>query len=435
MDGLYTKSIDLAVADIPGTLIKLTGFPGFRDQYVDLGDINGDEIGDLIIGEPAFGIEGNEEEHTAEGRSDLVWGPMEPQDMDVAQLFEDGLGSRVTGSQLGQVVGRSVGSAGDANGDGLADAVTTVDSGRTAVIFGDATAMDLTTADVEAGLGGYIIDAPDSNLLLPLGDVNGDGLADHAQIGSGKTGGTVSVIYGKQDFEPVTLAELKVGVGGFIIDVLDLYASDDYFGSSGTSLGDFDGDGWNDLVIAAAMAPASRKIFMIRGAETWGQPSFATLQAENRVRLFEGTVGAVTALSFVGDLTGDGRAELLAGNDFTDTVHLVFGQEGTDTISLKSLVEDKAGVQFDTLGHTGLGSGVIGTNDLTGDGIVDFVRALHGHRPRAARMPAEYTLSTAPRSWPRFSQVNGPIVANEWHEHRAANVAGTRASPRRTSGG
>lgn len=374
VDGAYTAPIDLASADTIGQVIKISGVPGFRDGYASVGDANGDEVEDLVVGEPSFFVDGDEEGHPPEGRSHLIWGPMEPKDIEVPLLFEQGLGSRVTGVEYGQKVGASVGSAGDANGDGFSDVVMSIGSTRTAVVFGDDSPMSLTTLDIEAGLTGYTIETPNSGLLLPLGDVNDDGLADHVQIGSGNTGSTLSVIYGKKDGNPVTLDQLKVGTGGFIIEVSSLYTASDNFGVSGASLGDFDGDGWNDLVVSAGgTAPIDRQVLIVRGAKSWGQPSLATLQAEGRVRLFGGAGGPVGALSFVDDLTGDGRDELLAGVAFMNTAYLIFGQDGVDTIDLDTLSDDKAGVRFYSVDHIGLGRGVIGTNDLTGDNVVDLV--------------------------------------------------------------
>jgi hypothetical protein len=375
VDGNYSSSFDLADVEKYATAVLITVVGGFRGAYASVGDINGDTIEDLIIGEPGYYIEGYDEDYLGEGRCHLVWGPAELEDIDVPSLFEQGLGSRVTGVDYGQEVGRRVASAGDANGDGLSDTVmTTVGNSRSALVFGDASPMSLSTLDIEAGMGGYPIEAPASSLLLPLGDVDGDGLADHTQIGSSQMGSTISIIYGKNDVEPVTLDGLKVGEGGFIIDVSTLYSSGADFGVSGASLGDFDGDGWHDLVVTAGVAPAARRIFMIRGAESWGQPTLATLQAEDRIRLFEGPDYPGGVLSFVDDLNGDGRDELLAGWPFSNTVYLVFGQEGTHTISLESLVEDKTGVKFrNTVGHIGLGRGLIGTRDLTGDGIAELV--------------------------------------------------------------
>jgi len=76
------------------------------------GDVNGDGIDDLLIGAPFGGRAGA-------GSAYLLFGPLESTRIDLGALPSGVV--RIDGAARGDLTGRWVASAGDLNGDGLAD--------------------------------------------------------------------------------------------------------------------------------------------------------------------------------------------------------------------------------------------------------------------------------------------------------------------------
>ena len=91
------------------------------------------------------------------------------------------------------------------------------------------------------------------------GDNNGDGLADLIIGASGADtyAGRTYVVFGhKESNNPVQLSDIAAGKGGFVIHGED---ANDYSGSSVSSVGDHNGDGLDDLIIGAYGANELRR--------------------------------------------------------------------------------------------------------------------------------------------------------------------------------
>src|SRR6185503_9786835 len=97
----------------------------------------------------------------------------------------------INGECVNDYSGSRVSSAGDVNGDGLADliigakyadAAGLVDAGRSYVVFGKDGTASVDLAEVAAGTGGFVINGhcllDEAGRIAGAGDVNGDGLAD-----------------------------------------------------------------------------------------------------------------------------------------------------------------------------------------------------------------------------------------------------------------
>jgi hypothetical protein len=122
----------------------------------------------------------------------------------------------------------SVASAGDVNGDG-ADDLLTSGGGDAYVVFGGTTVEPVVvdgtvTAQNSQTVRGYRISAPGASVHAPegdarLGDINGDGLGDFALVQHRPNGGTVNalvwVIFGKSGTAAQDLSNL--GGGGYEI--------------------------------------------------------------------------------------------------------------------------------------------------------------------------------------------------------------------------
>ncbi|MCT7951829.1 integrin alpha [Ancylothrix sp. C2] len=240
----------------------------------------------------------------------------------------------INGEAAGDGSGWSVSSAGDVNGDGLADLIVGArnadtasgnDAGKSYVVFGktNTTAINLNSL----GTGGFIINgeaAADQSgrSVSSAGDVNGDGLADlivgarNASGGAGKS----YVVFGKTDTNAINLSSL--GSGGFVING---EAASDNSGGSVSSAGDVNGDGLADLIVGARFASGGvGKSYVIFGGDF---------------------TGAVTQLGTdaVDNLTGTANGEALvgaAGNDILNdggfTNILMYGGAGNDRIEISN---------------------------------------------------------------------------------------------------
>ena len=172
------------------------------------------------------------------------------------------------------ISGRSVSSAGDANGDGLDDLLIGAyladaggsDRGESYLVYGQSAGSPLTGSLNLSDVGGALAGATFNGIadidysgrsVSSAGDVNGDGLDDlligayGANVG-GSDRGESYLVYGQSAGSPLTGSLNLADVGGAVAGAtFNGIADADYSGRSVSSAGDVNGDGFDDLLIGA----------------------------------------------------------------------------------------------------------------------------------------------------------------------------------------
>jgi hypothetical protein len=215
------------------------------------------------------------------GRAAVVFGKRDSAAVALSTLEAgEGAGVALFGQRLGDF-GETVAGVGDVDGDGLDDiAVSAPESddrahdfldpygGIVYVIFGSASQAPVTVSALEVdGARGFAVAGVRSNDragygLAAAGDVNGDGLGDivlgaRFAIPNGSTcaafdcaPGAAYVVFGRPRAQsPIHLAEIENGGSGGLA-LLGANAAD-VAGVAVAGRGDFDGDGFDDVLVGA----------------------------------------------------------------------------------------------------------------------------------------------------------------------------------------
>ena len=247
--------------------------------------------------------------------------------------------------------------AGDVNGDGRTDFIVGFRGEDAYVVFGRSTpgTVDLAALDT----GGFRIEGAVED-VAGAGDVNGDGLADLV-VGSG---GGAYVVFGKSSTSPVDLSALGAGAGGGLpapppgsSTPLGNCPGPD-IGSWVDGIGDFNGDGRPDVVVAG---PGPLISFCGGGGGAWvvyGKASTGAVNLGDPQGQAEFLWPGANAAG-AGDINGDGRPDVIVGTGRPD----IGGGNG-------AAVRFAGGGGFSMTG-AGTGFATAGVGDVNGDGLAD----------------------------------------------------------------
>jgi hypothetical protein len=381
---IYGRDGDFGATFDPATLDGSNGFTiqgdgtGFNGgsqilgiSAASLGDVNGDGIDDLLIGDDAhyYFLPGS--------RAGIP-----------ATVLLPGYPSASSSSE-GSDYGYGAFQGGDVNGDGYADVIVTVPDAdfnvpQARVEFGGPS-FSLTVPPPSSGPGGFtIMDSTGDPLLgfaaSGIGDVNGDGLNDIAvQVYTHPSGEQEQVsnyiVFGRAD-----------GVAS--IDVTKLDGSDGFeiagtsVGAQISSAGDINGDGLDDILVGDYQAQGS-----LTGG---GSVIFGQLPQESVLR--QGTVASqnlvggnfndrLEGLDGNDNLYGNGGHDILVGGNGNDTLYggtgddTLWGNAGNDTASY-AYATGGVHVDLTTTGAQIIGADqgsdkLIGIENVTGSAFAD----------------------------------------------------------------
>ncbi|HSF60684.1 MAG TPA: putative Ig domain-containing protein, partial [Gaiellaceae bacterium] len=362
-----------------------------------LGDVNGDERADVLVG--AHGADNNGRSNS--GSAYVVFGKRTSATVDLAALAEQGF--RVDGATVLERAGWVVAAAGDVNGDGLADALVGAPfadnnlrqgSGSAYVVFGKRSSATVDLAVL--GDDGFRIDgaAPQdftSEAMAAAGDLNGDGLGDvlvgatFADNNERPSSGSAYVVYGTRTGASVDLAAL--GARGFRIDG----ASGGDGAGAALAARDLNGDGLGDVLVGAVFADnngrqGSGSVYVVFGAGSSPNVDLGAL-GDQGLRIdgataFDFAGGSVAALE---DVNGDARADVLLGAAGGDnngrhdsgSAYVVYLTGWRPSLDLGALGD--RGFRMDGAGAgDSAGSPIAGAGDVNGDARADVLVGARG---------------------------------------------------------
>jgi VCBS repeat-containing protein len=299
--------------------------------------------------------------------------------------------------------GSSVSNAGDINGDGFDDLIIGAryadpngqnGAGSSYVVFGNSSGFD-TQFNLSSlnGSNGFVInginpfDNSGSSVSSAL-DINGDGFNDliigasNADPNGQNGAGSSYVVFGNSSgFDTQFNLSSLNGSNGFVINGINRY---DFSGSSVSSAGDINGDGFDDLIIGARNVESSYVVFG-RSSGFGAGFNLSSLNGSEGfvINRIDSGAGSDSSVSNAGDINGDGFDDLIIGARYADpngqnlagSSYVVFGNSsGFDTqFNLSSLNGSNGFVINGINPFDNSGRSVSNAGDINGDGFDDLI--------------------------------------------------------------
>ena len=380
----------------------------------------------LIEGSTTFAVytQGNARLEVAGGVGVSGAVPIPPVELSAVQTGKGGF--VINGASDDDFSGYSVSSAGDVNGDGFDDLIVGAArgspngtySGASFVVFGKTDGTKVELSSIKLGNGGFVINGVSAgdragSSVSRAGDVNGDGF-DDLIVGArfddpnGSNSGSSFVVFGKTDGTKVELSAVEAGTGGFVITGV---SADDKSGFSVSGAGDWNGDGFDDLIVGAPFDDPnngdSGASFIVFGKTDGTKVELSAVQAGTGGFVINGVSAGDRAgysVSSAGDVNGDGLEDVIigasqrAGPGIRDNLqfgasYVVFGTTAGTTVELSDVEMGTGGFMMRGASQGDRsGFSVSGAGDVNGDGFDDLIVGAHYSDPNGATSGASFVV-------------------------------------------
>ena len=341
---------------------QVTAYLGYSVSTA--GDVNGDGYSDVIVG--AYAYDNGE---TDEGRVFVYRGSATGLSTSATWTAES--------NQASALFGFFVSTAGDVNGDGYSDVIVGApaydnghsDEGRAYVYHGSA-----------AGLRSIVAWTAESNQVFAsfgvsvstADDVNGDGYSD--------------VIVGASGYDNGESAEGRAyvyhgsitGLRSIAAWVAESNQANAEFGSSVSTAGDVNGDGYSDVIVGAAGYTNGElgegRAYDYHGSVTGLRTTAAWTAESNQVKAFFGA-----SVSTAGDVNGDAYSDVIVGAGSYDNGQVNEGRAYVYHGSPTGIRATAAWTAESNQANASFGTSVSTAGDVNGDGYSDVIVGASGY--------------------------------------------------------
>ncbi|NLG27680.1 MAG: hypothetical protein GX557_07190, partial [Chloroflexi bacterium] len=340
------------------------------------GDVNADGYADIVVGAPG---------HDGEGAAWVYLGSSSGPATTAAWTGR--------GGQSQCDYGQAVDTAGDVNGDGYSDVVIgarryddgQIDEGRIILYHGSPTGLRAAPAWAGQNNWGY---GRLGHSAGPAGDVNVDGYADLVAGAPAYTNGQSS------EGAAYLFQGAATGMAATAAWSKEANTASARYGQAVGAAGDVNGDGYGDVIVGA---PGALRAWVLAGGPSAPPTAPVWTTEGNRVDF-----GYGRSVASVGDVNGDGYADVLVGSSYQANGDLVGsgdvsdgradvyygGANGLRATPDWSMVSEQPATCF--------GNAVASAGDVNGDGYADIIVGAYLHDAAQVDGGAAYVYHGSP---------------------------------------
>ncbi|WP_353717488.1 FG-GAP-like repeat-containing protein [Dyadobacter sp. 676] len=335
------------IENIP-VILELNQTDSFFGRSIsDAGDVNADGFSDIVVGSPGF-----DNGQSNEGAAFVYYGSKSGLQLASVKQLEI--------NQADAFMGCSVSSAGDANADGYGDIIVGIQrygsnqsyQGAAMIYYGSKNGVSIDKPTLlESNYFGMQL----STSVSKAGDVNGDGYGEvllgqcrHDLLQQGR-----AIVYfgGAEGISPSSNTTLQINNTSAL------------FGDAVSNAGDVNNDGFDDILVGAPNYNSNGAAFLYYGAASG-------LSAQQPVTI-SGSGNTGSSVSSAGDINGDGFGEVLIGAPFyihpsgqTGAALIFFGSGNGLNVNNPTILKGENA-------NSNFGFSVSSAGDINGDGYSD----------------------------------------------------------------